>query len=121
MGSIIRREIRVLLQLAHPELPVCPACQKQIETGGAEMFKCPHCSTLLRAQRPRGYWTIRVIVCFGTAAIWAWKRGWDASFVIFVVAFYAIPVMIAWGYIQGTFFPSKRYEAIPPAIQKLGL
>ena len=66
----------------------------------------------------------RTFVIYGVAAIWAWRRGWDPSVMIFVVSFYAIAVLIFFGQIEGQirrFFPPKRYVPRRKDVQTLGI
>ena len=66
----------------------------------------------------------RILVIYGVAAIWAWRRGWAPSFIIFVVSFYAIPVLLILGHIEGQLrrvFPPKRYVPRRKDVQTLGI
>jgi hypothetical protein len=76
---------------------------------------------MLRESHSAVYMWSRVIGCYGIAALVAWKRGWEPSFIIFIVSFYAIPVLIAWRAIEQSIFPRKKFEIVPPTYQTLNL
>jgi len=47
-------------------------------------------------------------------------RGWDWSFLIFVVSFYALPVFAFWDVIVFKLFPPKKFEACLFPISNIG-
>lgn len=102
----------------------CPICDAELNPEGRARIDCPKCGNTLFASRPRAYHVFRLVVLYGTAAIWAWKRGWPPSAIIFVVSFYAIPVLLVLGPIEGQLrrlLPPKRYVPRKKQIQTLGI
>jgi len=74
---------------------------------------------MVRESHSSGYLWLRAIACYGAAALIAWQRGWEPSFIVFVVSFYAIPLFIIWRFIEQRIFPRKRFEVAPPPYQTL--
>jgi len=104
--------------------PLCPICGIELNPEGRLRLDCPGCGNTLFAVQSRMYRVFRIVVVYGTAAIWAWRRGWDPSFIIFVVSFYAIAVFLIFGHIEGQirrFFPPKRYVPRTKDVQTLGI
>jgi hypothetical protein len=60
-------------------------------------------------------------VCCTAGAIVAWKRGLGGSFVIFVLAFFALPFLLMWDRIILPLFPPKSLELVTSPIQTLDL
>ena len=99
----------------------CPVCGAELHPEGRQRLDCPDCGTTLIEARSSAYGWPELVVCYGVASLIAWKRGWEPSFIVFVVSFYAIPVFIVWQSIKRTFFPPKSFRVAPSRIQKLGL
>jgi hypothetical protein len=78
----------------------CPICNAENRPRGWGQVECSRCRTLLRPARSGLLKCIRVVVFYDGSALIAWKRGWEPSFIIFVVGFYMIPVVFAWIYIE---------------------
>ncbi len=101
----------------------CPACDGTLtlETIRPVPFDCPHCGKSIRPSHRRSYLWLRGVLC-GVVAITAAKlRGFDWSFLIFVVSLYAIPVFFLWDIIVGRMFPPTEFEPVPPPVQTLGI
>jgi hypothetical protein len=60
-------------------------------------------------------------MCGIIAVVTAKLRGWDWSFLIFVVSFYALPILVLWDVIVFKFFPPKKFEAVSGPFQTLGI
>jgi len=104
--------------------PLCPICNIELNLEGRLRFDCPGCGNTLVFARSQIYRVFRVVGIVGTAAIWAWRRGWEPSFIIFVVSFYVWPVLLLWASIEGQIrrlFPPKRFEAQRKCLQTLGI
>lgn len=100
----------------------CPACQGDLTLATilAAQIICPHCEKVLRPSK--GYLWVRFLICFAAGAITAKLRtGFDWSFLIFVVSFYAILVLFLWNATLYRLFPPRRFEAIAPFVQTLGI
>jgi hypothetical protein len=104
--------------------PLCPICGIELNPKGRLRFDCPGCGNALAVAESLIFKVFRVVVIVGTAAIWAWRRGWPPSFIIFVVSFYVWPVLLFWAYIEGQVrrvFPPKRFEPKRKYLQTLGI
>jgi len=84
-------------------------------------FNCPYCSKYMRPVRRRSYLWLRFAVCGIIAVVTAKLRGWDWSFLIFVVSFYALPVLVLWDVIVFKLFPPKKFELVSGPFQTLGI
>jgi len=60
-------------------------------------------------------------VCGIIAVVTAKLRGWDWSFLIFVVSFYALPVLVLWDVIVFKLFPPKKFDPVSGPFQTLGI
>ena len=85
----------------------CPECKGILtpETIRPGPFNCPYCAKYIRPIRRPSYLWLRILVCGGVAVVTARMRGFDWSFLIFVVSFYALPVFILWDVIVFQLFP----------------
>jgi predicted RNA-binding Zn-ribbon protein involved in translation (DUF1610 family) len=101
----------------------CPACNGILTPDVIRpvSFNCPYCSKYIRPVRRRGYFWLRFAVCGIIAVITARVRGWDWSFLIFVVSFYALPVLVLWDVIVFKLFPPKQFEPVSGPFQTLGI
>ena len=105
-------------------LPTCPACGIDLNPEGRTRFDCPGCGKTLVVARSRVYWICRYLGIYGLAATWAWRRGWDPSFIVFVVSFYAFPVMWLWNSMERYFwriYPPANFELQRSLFQSLGI
>ena len=105
-------------------LPRCPICGVDLHPEGRTWFDCPACGTTLVVSESRAYRIFRMICIYGSAAIWAWKRGWEPSFIFFVVSFYAFPVLLLWTALERhirLLFPSTHFEPKRSLFQTLGI
>ena len=112
------------MQVTDSYSPVCPMCGSELQTEGRVRLDCPGCGRTLVAAQSGIYRTFRFIGIYAAAAIWAWKRGWEPSFLIFVVSFYVFPVVHFWTPIESGFrrlFPPKRFEPAATYLQTLGI
>ncbi len=48
-------------------------------------------------------------------------RGFDWSFLIFVVSFYALPMLFLWDVIVFKLFPPTKFESVSSPFQTLGI
>jgi len=67
------------------------------------------------------YAWLRGGICLGIAIAAARVRGFDWSFLIFVVSFYAIPVVFLWDSIAFGLFPPTAFQPVHSPIQTLGI
>ena len=62
---------------------------------------------------------MRFASCGVIAIVTARLRGWDWSFLWFVVSFYALPVLVLWDVIVFQVFPPKKFELVSSPFQTL--
>jgi hypothetical protein len=101
----------------------CPLCQGTLtlETIRASQFDCPHCTKLIRPVHRRSYLWLRGALC-AVVAVGAVKlRGFDWSFLIFVISLYALPALFFWDVIVSRMFPPTKFEPVPSPVQTLGI
>jgi hypothetical protein len=60
-------------------------------------------------------------VCGTIAVVTAKLRGWPWSFLIFVVSFYALPMLVTWDVLAFRLFPPTKFEPVSSPIQTLGI
>jgi hypothetical protein len=101
----------------------CPQCKGilTLETKRPGPFNCPYCGKHIRPIGRRGYLWLRFAVCGVIAVVTARWRGWDWSFLIFVVSFYAFPVLTLWDVILFKMFPPTKFEPVRSPFQTLGI
>ncbi len=112
-----------VLDLADLPERVCPFCRGGLRRKDIRLYRfdCPHCFKALKPCFFPGYLWVRSLTSFGMGLAWAWHRGWTGSFVIFVVSFYALPVMILWDLVVRDFFLPKKIVPATSTFQTLGL
>lgn len=100
----------------------CPVYRTQVapELIGVARFECANCHAELVRMRGRGYWWLRLAVCYGAAIVICWTKHLG-SFMIFVVSFYALPFFFIWDREISKFFAPTRLERATGAFQTLGL
>ncbi|HET9408017.1 MAG TPA: hypothetical protein VFO39_12330 [Candidatus Sulfotelmatobacter sp.] len=104
--------------------PTCPICGAEVKSEGRARLECPGCRNTLVVHQSRLYRIFRTLAVYGTAAVWAWKRGWEPSFIVFVVSFYAIPVLLFLTFLEAhvrRLFPPKRFDPQRKYLQTLGI
>jgi hypothetical protein len=127
LGSEGRNEGEVLscVELIDDESHAsCPVCQSELSVKGWKEIKCPRCKTQLRPAILRTLKWVRMFVVFGGAALIAWWRGWEPSFIVFTIGFYMIPVIFLWSIIEHmvcSMFPPKVFEVAQSHILRLGI
>jgi hypothetical protein len=101
----------------------CPECKGILtpETIRPGPFNCPYCAKYIRPIRRRSHLWLRIVVCGVIAVVTARLRGFDWSFLIFVVSFYALPVLFLWDVIVFKLFPPTRFESVSSPFQTLGI
>ncbi len=101
----------------------CPECKGILtrETIRPGPFNCPYCEKYIRPIRRRSYLWLRFAACGVIAVVTARLRGWDWSFLIFVVSFYALPVLVFWDVIVFKMFPPTKFEPVSSPFQTLGI
>ena len=67
------------------------------------------------------YAWLRLSITLAIAIAAAKLRGFDWSFLIFVVSFYAIPVLFVWDSIAFGLFPPTKFRPVHSPIQTLGI
>src|SRR5262249_49531484 len=100
---------------------ICPLCDGELLSQDVPpgKFNCIHCGKLLEPSYPRGYLWVRILFCYGIAAMWAWHAGYGGSFVVFMIGFYALPLLVAWEVIVNKFFLPKRLKPVDPFIPSI--
>ncbi len=104
-------------------MPRCPSCDcllTRLQTRGRR-FDCPGCGTALQPLRTPAYRWLRLLGCYGAGIAAARLRGWDWSFVVFVVSFYAFPAALLFDSVVVNFFPASQFELVRGRLQTLGL
>jgi predicted RNA-binding Zn-ribbon protein involved in translation (DUF1610 family) len=101
----------------------CPECKGILtpQTISLGPFNCPYCGKYIRPVRRRSYLWLRVVICGVIAVATAKLTGWDWSFLIFVVSFYALPMLVLWDTIVFRLFPPTKFEAVASQFQTLGI
>ncbi len=101
----------------------CPECKCILtpETIRLGPFDCPYCAKHIRPIRRPSYLWLRILVCLGVAVVTARMSGFDWSFLIFVVSFYALPVFILWDVIVFKLFPPTKFGPVSSPFQTLGI
>lgn len=103
----------------------CPLCNRTLygEDIRFGKFACPGCHRMLKPKRFPGYHWLRLAVCYGAGLAYAWTHGWNGSFVIFVVSFYALPALVLWAVIEVRLFPPKMFAptSASAAVQTLDI
>ena len=102
----------------------CPECKGILtpETIRPGPFNCPYCAKYIRPIRRRSsYLWLRTLVCGGIAVATAKLRGFDWSFLIFVVSLYALPAFVLWDVIVFKLFPPTKFEPVSSPFQTLGI
>jgi hypothetical protein len=101
----------------------CPVCKGILtpETIRPGPFNCPYCAKYIRPIRRRSYLWLRIVVCGVVAVMTARLRGFDWSFLIFVVSFYALPMLFLWDVIVFKLFPPTKFESVSSPFQTLGI
>jgi predicted RNA-binding Zn-ribbon protein involved in translation (DUF1610 family) len=93
--------------------PLCPICGIELNWEGRRQFDCPGCGNTLVVAESRTYRVFRALGIVGTASAWAWRSGWELSFIVFVVSFYIFPILFFWAALEAGirhFFPPKLFE-----------
>lgn len=100
----------------------CPACAADLYSSDVNLgtFNCPHCSKLLKTARGRGYRWGRTLFIVGGSLVWAW-HGWDDSFMLFTLGFYALALSLAWSVMESSFLPPRKFEIAGSTFLTLGL
>ena len=84
-------------------------------------FDCPHCLKQIRPiHRPIYRWA-RGGLCLALAIFAAKLKGFDWSFLIFVVSAYALPAFFFWDIFALDMFPPTRFEPTRSSVQILGI
>src|SRR5581483_904721 len=108
-----------------PGSPVgtCPLCGGILtrEVIQPVPFDCPHCSARIRPSHRPSYLWLRFTVTVGIGIAAARLRGFDWSFLVFVVGFFALPALFFWDAIVWRLFPPRRFEPAPEYVQTLGI
>ena len=100
---------------------ICPLCKGELlsEDVPPGKFTCKHCCKLLQPSYFRGYLWVRGLCCGAGGVIWAFHSRFGGSFLVFVIALYALPLMVAWDLIVQKLFLPKRLEPVGPYIPSI--
>lgn len=100
----------------------CPVCLSALYARDVKVhaFNCPHCGKALIPERGRAYFWFRFLFIWGGAFAWAW-HSWHDSFMIFVVGFYAMPLLFAWMEIERTYLPPRKFKRPDSPFLTLGI
>src|SRR5690349_4702756 len=93
----------------------CPLCSGSLtlESVRPGPFDCPNClKRIMPVRRPTYLW-LRTLLCGVVAVTAARLHGFEWSFLIFVVALYAIPVLLLWDGIIFRLIPPTKFQAVP--------
>lgn len=101
----------------------CPICSERLTriVIRPAPFDCPHCVKQIRPIRTRRYRWVRAVVCGGIAIATAKLKGFDWSFLVFVVSVYAIPALLLWDIFALDLQPTIRFEPTQSSVQTLGI
>jgi hypothetical protein len=102
----------------------CPNCKGILTPQAIRLgpFDCPYCARSIKPIRRPSYLWLRTLVCVIIAVGAARRSGFDWSFLIFVVSFYAIPAFVLWDAIVFRFFPPTKFEPVSSSsFQTLGI
>ena len=101
----------------------CPVCGGALTRWAMSpyFFDCPHCLKQLRPSHRRAYRWARWGLCGALAIAAARLKGFDWSFLVFVVAFYALPVFFFWDVFALDLSPPTQFERTRGSVQKLGI
>lgn len=99
----------------------CPECKGILTRESVRLapFNCPYCAKCIKPARRPGYLWLRTLVCAIIAIAIARWRGFDWSFLIFVVSLYAVPVFFLWDVLIFKMFPPTKFEAVVSPFQTL--
>ena len=101
----------------------CPICDGVLNRAAVRPgpFDCPHCLKQIRPiHRPIYRWA-RGGLCLALAIFAAKLKGFDWSFLIFVVSAYALPAFFFWDIFALDMFPPTRFEPTRSSVQILGI
>ena len=84
-------------------------------------FDCPNCLKQIRPIRGPGYRWVRGGLCAALAITAARLKGFDWSFLIFVVSVYAFPALFFWDIFTLDLAPPMRFEPTRSPVQLLGI
>ena len=102
----------------------CPECEAVLTRGSIRPgpFNCRGCSKYIRPVRRRSYLWLRGLSCGIVAVLIAkFRTGFDWPFLIFVVGFYALPVLFFWDLIGFAMFLPTKFEPVGSPFQTLGI
>ena len=101
----------------------CPICDGVLTRAVIRPgpFDCPHCVKQIRVTHGSTYRWARVGLCAAFAVSAAKLKGFDWSFLIFVVSLYALPSLLFWDVLALDLFPPIRFEANRSTFQTLGI
>lgn len=101
----------------------CPVCSGTLTRTVIRPgpFDCPHCMKQIRATHSSTYRWARIGICAAFAITAARIKGFDWSFLIFVVSLYALPSLVFWDILALDLFPPVRFETNRSPFQTLGI
>ena len=101
----------------------CPVCSGTLTRAVIRPgpFDCPHCMKQIRATHSSMYRWARIGICAAFAVAAARLKGFDWSFLIFVVSLYALPSLVLWDILALDLFPPIRFETNRSTFQTLGI
>lgn len=101
----------------------CPICNGMLTrlVIRPSAFDCPHCLKQIRPIRTRTYQLVRGAICGGLAITAAKFKGFDWSFLIFVVSIYAVPAFLLWDIFALDMHPPLRFEPSQSSVQMIGI
>ncbi len=108
---------------APSESGFCPLCHAELppELIRRLRFDCPQCGKTLQGVRSTAYKLVRGLFIVAFGIVGAMKAGFEGSFLVFVVAFYALPGIFLWESVAQWLFPAKTFEPVKGPFQTLGL
>jgi hypothetical protein len=104
-------------------LAKCPICDGVLTRLAIRVgsFDCPHCLKQIRPIHGPSYRWVRGGLCAALAIVAARLRGFDWSFLIFVVSAYALPALFFWDIVVLDLSPATRFEPARSSLEILGI
>lgn len=101
----------------------CPLCRGTLTRVHVRPgpFDCPTCLKRIRPVRSPEYRWARSATAAVLAITAARLKGFDWSFLVFVVSVYAVPVLFFWDIFSMDLWPPIHFEPVQSSVQTLGI
>lgn len=99
----------------------CPLCEGSLTRFCIRPgpFNCPNCLKQIKATRTPAYKWARIGICAALAIAVSRLRGFDWSFLVFVVSIYALPALFFWDIFALDLAPALVFEPTRSSVQRL--